>query len=595
MATLTAQLSGLEATSLISLARTEPELEYIFRHALIQEVAYDSLLKSERQALHQAAGEVLEQVYADRLEEFAPRLAEHFWQAGDERRAQIYSLMAAESAAHAYANREAIMHYTRALNASVQYPEVKANIFQARGELYETMGEFELARIDQETSIKIAREVKDLRAEWQGSINLGALWAARDYRKTGNYYRSALKIARQIKDPKLLAHSLDRLANYYTNVEEPEKSQDLLKEALSIFQQIGDASGIAETMDYLGMAYAIGGEIQKAKEFLQQAIERFRDLGNQKGMASSLASLAFGTVNYQSDIFVTANIRTEAGIQYGYQALEISRSIGWRSGEVYSLATIGMCQVSFGQYDQALQNGSLGLEIAEQIQHHQWKILNRLVLGSVYMELFAFQEAQTHLLEALKLARQNYSLHWLHVISGALASVEIAMGDLNSAAQLLDEVLPPDTPMQTIGQRLAWTARAELAFFQGDIHKAIELIDQLSQATTLPDYLRAIVRLDILQGKAFIAMAEISDDPEEKESWLEKAEKALNSALVEAQEQGYRTKTWRIHLLLVEAYQLQGRQAEAEKERSLAGEIITELANNIRDEKLRENFLQHAI
>jgi tetratricopeptide (TPR) repeat protein len=593
--TLTTQLSRLEATSLISLARTEPELEYIFRHALIQEVAYDSLLKAERQSLHLAAGEVLEELYQDRLEEFAPRLAEHFWNAGDERRAQLYSVIAAESAARTYANQEAIMHYTRALQASTLQSVIKANLLQARGELYEIMGEFDLAQADQEASLEEARSANDLRSEWQGLVNLGALWAARDYRKTGEYYRHALKIARQIKDPKLLGHSLNRLANYYINVEEPEKSQKLHLDALSIFQDVGDASGIAETMDYLGMAYAIGGEIHQAKRYLQQAIDHFRELNDQKGLASSLASLAFGTVNYQSDILVTTGIRTEEGIQFGFQALEISRSIGWRSGEVYSLATIGMCQVSLGQYDQALTNAFSGLEIAEQIQHHQWKTLTRLVLGSVYLELFAFPEAVSHLQEALALARQNYSLHWLHVISGALASVEIAMGDPDSAARLLDEVLPPDTPMQTIGQRLAWTARAELAYIQGDLRRAIELIDQLTQATTLPDYLRAIVRLDILQGKAFNAMAEKSTDPEEKKAWLERAENALNSALKEAQEQNYRTKTWRIYLLLAKGYHLQGRQVEAEKMRSLAHEIIHELANNIRDEKLRENFTQHAV
>ena len=51
---------------------------YIFKHALIQEVAYDSLFAGPRAALHEAAGRALEQLYPDRLEEHYELLAHHF-------------------------------------------------------------------------------------------------------------------------------------------------------------------------------------------------------------------------------------------------------------------------------------------------------------------------------------------------------------------------------------------------------------------------------------------------------------------------------------------------------------------------------------
>ena len=55
--TFSAQLSSLEASGLIYLAQLEPEIEYFFRHALIQEAAYHSSVKSNRRMLHQALGE----------------------------------------------------------------------------------------------------------------------------------------------------------------------------------------------------------------------------------------------------------------------------------------------------------------------------------------------------------------------------------------------------------------------------------------------------------------------------------------------------------------------------------------------------------
>src|SRR5689334_22017459 len=71
-------LIQLENVGLIRLSQIEPELEYIFRHALIQEAAYASLLKQDRRKLHLAVGEVLAQAYADRPEEFEGVLAYHY-------------------------------------------------------------------------------------------------------------------------------------------------------------------------------------------------------------------------------------------------------------------------------------------------------------------------------------------------------------------------------------------------------------------------------------------------------------------------------------------------------------------------------------
>ncbi len=61
--TLVSQLTTLEFAGLIRLAQVQPELEYVFRHALVQEAAYASLLRQDRRDLHRAVGETLERLY----------------------------------------------------------------------------------------------------------------------------------------------------------------------------------------------------------------------------------------------------------------------------------------------------------------------------------------------------------------------------------------------------------------------------------------------------------------------------------------------------------------------------------------------------
>ena len=88
-----------------------------FRHVLIQEAAYDSILIKKRAELHQQIGETLEELHADRIEEFAPLLAYHFYAAQDSRSLK-YDLLAGEKAARLYANAEAATHFSRALEVA---------------------------------------------------------------------------------------------------------------------------------------------------------------------------------------------------------------------------------------------------------------------------------------------------------------------------------------------------------------------------------------------------------------------------------------------------------------------------------------------
>ncbi|HMA37990.1 MAG TPA: hypothetical protein VKY74_26305 [Chloroflexia bacterium] len=115
MSGLDPYLATLEVSGLIRLAQMVPELEYLFRHALVQDAAYISLLKEDRKRLHRTVGEALEQLYPDRLDDLAPLLARHFQGAGDDDRALHYFTRAGDRALAVYANQEAERHYRAAL------------------------------------------------------------------------------------------------------------------------------------------------------------------------------------------------------------------------------------------------------------------------------------------------------------------------------------------------------------------------------------------------------------------------------------------------------------------------------------------------
>src|SRR5215210_5212131 len=108
------QLDTLEAKGLIRLAAYQPELEYLFRHWLVQDAAYGSLLKQERRELHLLVGEALESLYPDRRTELAPILALHFEQAGETKKAIEYLVAAGRHALDRNAIRESYSAFGRA-------------------------------------------------------------------------------------------------------------------------------------------------------------------------------------------------------------------------------------------------------------------------------------------------------------------------------------------------------------------------------------------------------------------------------------------------------------------------------------------------
>ena len=75
------ELISLQRKELIRQAARLPEPEYLFRHALTQEAAYSTILLRERRTFHRRVGEAIEALFAERLEEFYPVLANHFGQA----------------------------------------------------------------------------------------------------------------------------------------------------------------------------------------------------------------------------------------------------------------------------------------------------------------------------------------------------------------------------------------------------------------------------------------------------------------------------------------------------------------------------------
>jgi class 3 adenylate cyclase len=109
-------LSELQRLDLVVEERRCPVPEYRFRHGLVQEAAYISLLEERRRELHRVVGTALEELHGDELSEAYGLLARHFAEADEPAKTAHYLLGAGDAARAIYADDEAIAHYRRALS-----------------------------------------------------------------------------------------------------------------------------------------------------------------------------------------------------------------------------------------------------------------------------------------------------------------------------------------------------------------------------------------------------------------------------------------------------------------------------------------------
>jgi class 3 adenylate cyclase/tetratricopeptide (TPR) repeat protein len=156
-------LSTLEYANLVKLATVHPDPRYLFYHALIQEAAYEAMLKADRKILHRSVAETLETIFPDRLDDLAATLGYHFGKGGVRDKAVTYLSRAAESAQTRYANQEAIGLYHAAIELAEQerdncsqpdfWEEQIVSLRESLGDIQHLVGQHHEARANYKTAI----------------------------------------------------------------------------------------------------------------------------------------------------------------------------------------------------------------------------------------------------------------------------------------------------------------------------------------------------------------------------------------------------------------------------------------------------------
>src|SRR5215210_5452953 len=236
----------------------DPELEYIFKHALTQEAAYDLLLIRRRKELHRRAGEVLEKLHPEQRGELASALAYHFRLGEEWRRASDYAMQAGAQAVKVYAMSEALEHYENAYEALTTLPTPEAS----------------------------PEQLCDAILGWTR-----AAFKLKPYQEVVERLEEAEKIARELNDEARLARVLHWVANAYISNGFPMRGMPALLESYQLAERIGD-----ERLTLVATFWMTAGMIDRdpraGLEQIEHVIEEARKYRNWEIEAHALATKA---------------------------------------------------------------------------------------------------------------------------------------------------------------------------------------------------------------------------------------------------------------------------------------------------------------
>lgn len=349
-------LDTLEARGLIRLASVQPELEYLFRHALLQDTAYESLLKQERKALHAVVGEALEHLYPDRVGEMAAVLARHFEQAGETDKAIDYLTAAAKFAIDRNAITEAYDLYSRASALLPPYdPADPAPVRRRRIEIEFGRAQAGFTFLGGEESLELLEPLVP-QAQLLGDLKLEA-----DIHLTIALGRQ-LHGGQPLTDP-LLARSLERVDQIGRELNDPliaalsrsivglyEIFSGRMRDGVATLEDVQPL--LAQKRDFVGssfalVALAIGysrlGEFAKA----EQAVRLSRELAEQGDVVVRVDALIGESVLHSTrgDL--------EAAVPLAMQCAQLSEEAGASACVVASNFVLGDAYMRQGKFEAA--------------------------------------------------------------------------------------------------------------------------------------------------------------------------------------------------------------------------------------------------
>lgn len=425
-------LQQLVTAELVYQSGLPPQAHYLFKHALVQDAAYQSLLKSTRQQYHQQIAQVLEEQFVEVTATQPELLAHHYTEAGLFKHAVPYWQQAGERAARSSATAEAISHLTKGLEVLAILPDTRE-------------------RAHQELALQAAL----------GPVLIAAKgWSAPE---TEVAYKRASELCQQIGDTPQLFPVLYGACTVYAVRPELKEMYELAVQFLSLAHHHQDVGALVEGYFIVGYASFFLADLPAALEHLEQAIALYgsqprRDLalqyGHDPGMSCRFfAACTLWLLGYPEQarrraldtVSLAQSVAHPFTLAYAYgtaalahqlrrdplcvreqaeAGMALSREQGFPHFLGFAQAMWGWVLTEEGQAEAGIEHLRQGAEGWRSQGSELWRPYWLALLAEAYGKVGQVREGLATLTEALKVIEQTWETFYeaeVHRLKGKLA------------------------------------------------------------------------------------------------------------------------------------------------------------------------------
>jgi class 3 adenylate cyclase/tetratricopeptide (TPR) repeat protein len=392
-----------------------PELEYIFKNALTQEVAYNSLLLKRRREIHASIGKAIEELYPDRLEELYEMLAHHYFRSENLEKAYQYLKLSGDKTSRHYANWEAFRFYKEAINVLNKLPETEDNRRRVIEALLLMEGPMKLLAYPEDSLLilqegeRLAKEVGDLRSLATFYSNMGLCHTFKGDSVQGiKYAEYCFEMAAKIEDIELMAPTAFNLCSSYTILGEYEKIVQVAPKVLALIEKThreSESFGVAFNFNiyaalssYCGQAMGFMGNFKEGEALCDKGLRFVQQMDNLYSLG--FAEIMYGLVYIVKGDGNNAVEHLQKAVAYGEEGQIIP---------VMSLASgaLGWGYRLLGELETARTHIEKGLQIQEDAGLSMLMSLNKVALSMVYFDSGNLESARRCAEEALRLSQKN--------------------------------------------------------------------------------------------------------------------------------------------------------------------------------------------
>lgn len=548
---LRAHLTNLVGLEILYEKVLYPELEYIFKHALTQEVAYESLLKQRRKELHGRIARAIEEIYADQVEVHYELLAYHYERSGNQKKAIDYLILAGEKSNQHSAAQTACDFLEKAL----------------------MVAETNNIALDAEAQIRIHTGLTD------GYMEIGAVG------KSVEACGKAIDLSRQHGFTEYEKQGL--FANSFLMLQWPVKAQAerILKEGISRAQEMGDKALESSILSSMSSRMILEGRPRKAKQIHIEAEKMAAEAGDLEVITYARA------IRSASERWFG---RPQKTIELSEGIAEISREMFNMTAMSYAIFIRGIALAETGRIEEGIAILKDGIDVCE-----KFGVSIRLAclyncLGYCYGEVHNIERAAALNKKGEEIARSLLIKYPMgrHQYAEMLAQSRINLmenyfdqGNLGEAWNGIQALKVEAKSEDFNWFRHQWESRmnylaAQILLIRNDTAQADTIIQEnlkLAKNKLLKKRQGCFLRL---AGELLL-----------KQNEFENAHNYLRKSIHLLEEVGNPRQLWQAYASLASAFHNAGRSSEARENWSLAAHLVNNTANRLSDNELKSGFL----